>query len=97
MCLNSDFAAENSSSTCSMCESIEPPMSKNTSTLTALRRSGRITNVEIAVVGGFLDRGVEIELVGRAGAGEFAQSAQRDLDVADTELDIAVEVLELAL
>jgi len=28
---------------------------------------------------------------------ELAQAAQRDLDVADAELDIAVEILELAL
>ena len=44
-----------------------------------------------------LDGGVEIELVRRAGARELAQAAQRDLDVADAELDIAVEILELAL
>ena len=49
------------------------------------------------MVGGLLDGGVEIEFVGRAGAGELAQPAQRDLDVADAELDIAVEILELAL
>ena len=58
---------------------------------------GAHVHVEIAVVGGLPDRGVEIEFVGRAGAGEFAQAAQRDLDVADAELDIAVEILELAL
>ena len=57
---------------------------------------GAHMHVEIAVVGGLLDRGVEIEFVGRAGAGEFAQAPQRDLDVADAELDIAVEILELA-
>ncbi len=44
-----------------------------------------------------LDGAVEIELVGRAGAREFAQPPQRDLDVAGAELDLAVEVLELAL
>ncbi len=49
------------------------------------------------MVGGLLDRGVEIEFVGRAGARELAQPPQRDLDVADAELDIAVEILELAL
>ena len=54
-------------------------------------------HVEIAVVGGLLDRSVEVELVGRAGARELAQPPQRDLDVADAELDIAVEILELAL
>src|ERR1700722_8521030 len=57
---------------------------------------GTHVHVEIAVIGGFLDRGVEIEFVGRAGAGELAQTAQRDLDVADAKLDIAVEVFELA-
>src|SRR2546429_4678795 len=54
-------------------------------------------HVEIAVVGGFLDRGVEIELVRRAGARELAQPSKRDLDVADTELDIAVEIPKFAL
>src|SRR5206468_9600015 len=38
-----------------------------------------------------------IELLGRAGAGELAQAAQRNLDVAGAELDLVVEVLELAL
>src|SRR5438046_2015212 len=54
-------------------------------------------HVEIAVVGGFPDRGVEIEFIRSAGAGEFTQAAQRDLDVADAEFDIAVEIFELAL
>src|SRR5919106_862604 len=53
--------------------------------------------VEITLIGGLLDRGVEIELVGRTGARKLAQTAQRDLDVADAELDVAVEILELAL
>src|SRR5215467_10708270 len=53
-------------------------------------------HVEIAAIGGLADRGVEIEFVRRAGAGEFAQAPERDLDVADAKLDIAVEVLELA-
>src|SRR5580700_7321430 len=53
-------------------------------------------HVEIAVVGGLPDRGVEIEFVGRAGACEFAQTPQRNLDVADAEFDIAVEIPELA-
>ena len=39
----------------------------------------------------------EVELVGRAGARELAQAAQRQLDVARAELDLVVEVLELAL
>src|SRR6202023_4050345 len=54
-------------------------------------------HVEIAVVGGLLDRGIEVEFVRRAGAGELAQASQRDLDVADAEFDIAVEIPELAL
>src|SRR3954462_1368638 len=54
-------------------------------------------HVEIAVIGGLLDGGAEIQLVRRAGAGEFAQPPQRDLDVADAELDIAVEIPKLAL
>ena len=40
---------------------------------------------------------VEIEFLGRAGAGEFAQAAQRHLDVAGAELDVAVEIPKLAL
>jgi hypothetical protein len=35
-------AAEKSSSACLICQSIEPPTSKNISTLTVLRRSGRM-------------------------------------------------------
>src|SRR5262249_15304567 len=54
-------------------------------------------HVEIAVIGGLANRRVEIEFIRRAGARELAQTAQRDLDVADAELDIAVEILELAL
>ena len=45
---------------------------------------------------GALDGAVEIEFVGRAGAGEFSQAAQRDLDVAGAEFDLVVEILELA-
>ena len=40
---------------------------------------------------------VEIEFVGRARARELAQAAQRDLDVARADLDVAVEILEGAL
>ena len=40
MFLNSVFAAENSSSQILMWLSIEPPMSKNSSTLMVFRRSG---------------------------------------------------------
>src|SRR6202043_2359064 len=54
-------------------------------------------HVEITVVGGLLDRGIEVEFVRRAGAGELAQASQRDLDVADAEFDIAVEIPEFAL
>src|SRR5581483_651259 len=57
---------------------------------------GTHVHVEIAVVCRLLDRGVEVEFVRRAGAREFAQPPQRDFDVADAELDIAVEILELA-
>jgi len=54
-------------------------------------------NVEIALVRGALDGAVEIELVGRAGAGKLAQAPERHLDVAGAELDVVVEILELAL
>src|SRR3954470_11716523 len=54
-------------------------------------------DVEIALVRGALDGAVEIELVGGSGAGELAQSSQRDLDVPRAEFDLVVEVLELAL
>src|SRR5690242_13288537 len=57
---------------------------------------GAHMHVEIAVIGGFPDRGVEVEFVRGAGACELPQSPQRDLDVADAEFDIAVEILELA-
>ncbi len=36
---------------------------------------GAHVHVEIAVVGGLLDRGIEIEFIRRAGAGEFAQAS----------------------
>src|SRR5580704_17809910 len=54
-------------------------------------------DIEIALVRGALDGAVKIELFGRAGAGEFAQPPQRDLDVAGAELDVAVEIAKLAL
>src|SRR5579862_6075179 len=54
-------------------------------------------DVEIALVRGALDGAVEIELLRRAGAGESAQAAQRDLDVAGAELDVAVEIAKLTL
>jgi hypothetical protein len=44
-----------------------------------------------------LDRAVEVELLGRALAGEAAQAPQRELEVARVELDGVVEVAELAL
>ena len=45
---------------------------------------------------GALDGAVEVEFFGRAGAGEFAQTPERDLDVAGAELDLVVEILEFA-
>ena len=54
-------------------------------------------DVEPAAPRGAVDRAVEVELLGRAFAGEAAQAAQRDLDVARAELALAVEVAELAL
>jgi hypothetical protein len=39
-------------------------------------------NIEVALVRGALDGGVEIEFVGRPLAGELAQALQRHLDVA---------------
>src|ERR1700730_14189423 len=53
--------------------------------------------IEVALVRGFADGAVEIELLGRAGAREFAQPPQRELDIAGAELDLVVEILELAL
>jgi hypothetical protein len=58
---------------------------------------GPHVDVEIAVVGGFADRGIQIEFVGGTGTGELAQPPQRHLDVADAEFDVTVEILELAL
>src|SRR5690606_27575025 len=49
-----------------------------------------------ALMGGALDRAVEVELVGRPGAGELAQLAQRHLDVAGAELAAVVEILVFA-
>ena len=43
------------------------------------------------------DRAVEIEFLGRAFAGEAAQAAQRDLEIARTEFGVAVEVAVDAL
>jgi len=51
--------------TCSMCESIER-ISKNTSTFDRVAPLRAHMHVEITVVGGFLDGGVEIEFVRRA-------------------------------
>ena len=45
---------------------------------------------------GRTNRIVEIEFIGRAGARKFAQPAQRDLDIARTQLDRIVEIFELA-
>src|SRR5690606_4522204 len=40
---------------------------------------------------------IDIQLFGSAGAGEFAQAAQRHLDVARAQLDLIIQVLVLAL
>src|SRR3954453_22909549 len=58
---------------------------------------GAHADVEPALARGAVDRLVDVELVGGAVAGEAAQAAERDLDVAGAELDLAVEVPELAL
>src|ERR1700722_18209302 len=52
-------------------------------------------DVDIAFVGGRPDRAVEIELFGHALAGESPKPSERQLDVARSELNVAVEVLEL--
>src|ERR1700733_13884746 len=52
-------------------------------------------DVDIAFVGSRADRAVEIELFGHALAGESPEPPQRQLDVARSELRVAVEVLEL--
>ena len=72
-------------------------MSRNSSILTALCRSGRMLDVKPAAPRGPVDRPVEVQFLGRALAGEAAQAAKRDLDVAGAELAVAVEVAELAL
>src|SRR5690242_16822189 len=54
-------------------------------------------DVEPALPRGAFDRGIEIELIGSAFAGEAAQAAQRELDIACTELTRAVQVSEFAL
>ena len=48
-------------------------MSKNISTFTVLRRSGRMCDVEIALMRGALDGAVEVEFLGRALARELPQ------------------------
>ena len=81
-----------------MWSSIEPPTSRNSSTLTALWRSGTILrSSQPALRAVRVDRAVEVEFVGGALARETAQAAQRHLDVARAELDAVVEVAELAL
>ena len=72
-------------------------MSKNKQHLDGVVALRPHQDVEIALLRRALDGAVEIELLGRAGAGEFAQPAQRHLDVAGAELDVAGEVLEFAL
>src|SRR6185437_13858082 len=53
-------------------------------------------DIEIALVSGAFDGAVEIEFFRRPGAREFAQTAQRQLDVARAEFDFVVEISELA-
>src|SRR5262249_59893019 len=53
--------------------------------------------VAVAYVRRLLDGVVAVGLVGLAGAGELAQAPQRNVDVAGAELDLVVEILELAL
>ena len=72
-------------------------MSKNKQHLHRVVALGAHVDVEIALVRGALDGAVEIELVGGARARELAQAPQRHFDVASAELDLVVEVLELAL
>jgi hypothetical protein len=91
-------AAENSSSQTRMWSSIEPPMSRKSSTLTALWRSG-------AGAGRASRRCARCRRWCRRGrvrsaaplAGKAAQAAQGDLDVARAEIDAVVEIAEFAL
>ena len=53
-------------------------------------------DVEPALLGGAADGGGKVELVGGALARPAAQAAQRHLDRAGAELDVVVEVAELA-
>src|SRR5208337_1842677 len=52
-------------------------------------------NVDIAFIGARTDRAVEVELFGRALSCKAAEAPKRELDVARTELRVAVEVFEL--
>src|SRR5205085_5677726 len=53
-------------------------------------------DVEPALAGGAVDGFVQVQLLGRALAGEAAQAPQRDLDVAGAELDLVVEIAEFS-
>ena len=53
--------------------------------------------VEIALLGGVADRGVEVQLVGRAVSGPFAQAAQGDLNIPCADFDAVIEIFKLAL
>ena len=56
-----------------------------------------VANIEIALIGGLANGAVEIELLGRTGAGEAPQAAQGDPHVACAELDAVIEIPEFAL
>ena len=53
--------------------------------------------IEIALVGGVLDRARQIELGFGALAGPFAQTAKCDLDIAGAQFDRIVEIFVFAL
>src|SRR5690606_3010064 len=52
---------------------------------------------QAAVPGGVVDGAVDVELFRRALAGELAQAAQGDLDVAGAQFHLVVQVLVFAL
>ncbi len=52
---------------------------------------------QAGVARGGADGIVQVQLVGGSGAGEFAQAAQGNLDIAGAQLDTVIEILEVAL
>ena len=92
------FAAEKSSSQTRTCGSIEPPTSRNSSTFTRLRRSGtrcRSSQPAFLAVPSIVPS--RSSSSGTPSRAKRRRRAQRDLDVARVELDVAVEVAEAAL